>query len=110
MFVVGGGGQTNMLCVQLTHPRPPPPLKNTHERIGRTAGLEWLPRLLPGPLQDRVLSKALAMDAIAPTLRANAAALVAAQQEREREAGLVGVGGGGATSGSGGDGNTRKRR
>ncbi|KAI8473067.1 MAG: hypothetical protein J3K34DRAFT_412094 [Monoraphidium minutum] len=61
--------------------------------VGQTAGLEWLPRFMPKWLQDRVLSKALGVTALAPEMRLNAAVL-AAQRKQQQEAAAGGGGGG----------------
>ncbi len=61
-------------------------------RIGQCAGLEWLPRFMPRWLQDRVLSKALGINALIPQMKKNAAVLAARSRA---DAGAAGGGGGG---------------
>ena len=58
----------------------------TRTRVGRTAGLEWLPRFMPKWLQDLVLAKALGIRALLPEMRLNAAVL-AEKWRQQRVAG-----------------------
>ena len=44
-------------------------------RVGQCAGLEWMPRFMPPWLQDKVLSRRLGINDLAPQMRANAEAL-----------------------------------
>lgn len=88
-------------------------------RIGETAGIEWLPRFLPARLRDRVLSRALAVDAVAPQLRANVAARAAqvaaqqggaAQQQGQQQQQHEAAGARPPLRGDGDDGDGKKRR
>lgn len=64
-------------------PEHPPPHARARRaaRVGRCAGLEWLPRWLPAPLRDRAVAKALAITELEPEMRAAAAALAASWPE-----------------------------
>jgi hypothetical protein len=63
-------------------PPPCPPVRPPLPRIGRCAGLEWLPRWMPPGLRDRVLAKELGVAALLPQMKANAAVLAAAWRDR----------------------------